>query len=400
MKVKTIFASMVVLGLVSGTAIAAQPRNDIAGLVDRAATAQQSKTGNWLSDHVKVGAQLNVDAGFSNRTRGDDSGLSGAFDSTNDSGKKSSSDIYVKNSNISLDFMPSNWVDAHVELTATGADSSATTVSAVEAFTTVGDLSKSPFFMSAGKEFLPFGQYDAYALTPSITQSLAEMSGTVINVGYAQAKGFRLSGYMMRGSEEAADGNDNNHKTVNTGGLDVGYNWCDKASQTGFNLGASWINNMLSAHNVADWTDANKIGGFSFHAGGHMKQFDASADLVMEGSKQDNQTADRFYAYGLDAGYSFNMAGHESRVGLGYQGSRHLGITNNPAVHTNFLTAGATPKHRFLADWTVGVMKNTNVELQYTYDKDYASDGDATQASDGTGMSASTIKARLSVDLL
>lgn len=389
MKLKTIFASMVVLGLVGSTAFAAQQRGDIAMLKDHAATAQKSNTGNWLSDHVKVGAQLNVDAGFSNRTRSNSSGLSGSF-ANDDAGKKSSSDIYLHNTNVSVDIMPNNWVDGHVEFTGNDSDNN---VSLNEAYVTVGDLSKSPFFMSAGKEHLPFGYYEVNPLTPTLTQELSQFQGTIVNLGYAQAKGFYGSGYLTRGSTETADAS-NNHKNINNGGLDVGYKWCDKASQSGFTVGASWLDNLQSADGDA-WTNDSKVGALALHLDGHMQQFDASADLVSQTNKIDDQGSSRFFAFGLGGGYSFNMVGHESRVGLGYQGSRHLGGGVNVS-HVDY----AMPKHRFLADWTVGVMKNTNVELQYTYDKDYATDGDASQADNGTGMSASTIKARLSVDLL
>lgn len=403
MKVKPIIATMFVLGLVGGSALAAQQRGDIAGLRDDYYNqGSTSSSGNWLMDHVKVGAQLNVDASLSDKTRATfvngniltpRLGPSGYFIAAA-YGNKGSSDITLNNSNVSLDFKPADWVRGHIELT--GGDYSNSSFSIDEAYATLGKLQDNGFFLSAGREYAPYGYYgDPHPLTPSLMQSLSQVNATMVDVGFAQPCGFYGSGYLFRGVLKAPSMTGatvtNNNANVNNGGLDVGYNWNN--NQMGFSLGAGWLYNISDvAAILPDLTRYSKnVGGLALHAEGFTGPFDANITYV--GALSRYNTTDGIIplvyqgsgaapkAVGGQVGYGFNTMGHENRVALGYQQSYQA-------------SAIGLPQSRIEADWTVGLFTRTNLQFQYTYDKDYS------VANGGTGTNANTGKVRLSVDVL
>jgi hypothetical protein len=427
MRVKKLVLAMFAIGVVGGTAMAADQRGDIHMLRERLMQGQPqmmySKSGdNWFAQHVTVNGQLNVDLGVSDKTRfnpisgvllpGNSAfGPTGLFLGTGLN--RGSSDITLYNSNVSVDVQPINWVTGHIELS--GQESNNVFVGTVgiagtrvpfisldEAYAMLGDLAVSPFYMTAGWRYMPFGYYnDPHVLTPSLTQYLTQVQNTSIQVGYAQPCGFHAAGYVFRGLLQnpqisALGVVVDNRANINNGGIDLGYVWGDGQGMKGFDAGIGWLYNMsdvlavqsrYNATLVTGWTTS--VGGLAARLGGYYNQFDASVDYVtalrrfnaadITGNIQPSAIAGQ-------VGFGFRYMGHEHHLSVGYQQS--FSASNAVAG-----TLGI-PERRWEADWTVGLATSTKLQFQYTNDRDYG----ATRG--GTGTVANTGQVRLSVGFL
>lgn len=419
MKVKPIIASMFVLGLVSGSAIAAQQRDDIAGLRARASQgAMQTSTagGNWLTNNVSVNGQVRVDAGFSDRTRMNPVngrlGLDGLFGGSAAAvalggpsavqGGQSSSDLNINNANVRFELHPGNWVNGVVELTGgSGFAASAATlnqraIAIDEAFATIGDLTQSPFFFSAGRQYIPFGYYDdPHDLIISTTQLFSQSNQVMASLGYAQECGFRGQIYTFRGLNQTVSAT-RTHSYINNGGIDLGWDWGDGSGNTGINAGIGWLLNISDTpvvNTIQVLTNAGynqRNGGIAAHLAGYVDQFDGKITYFTATQRYASAAVNplpaalanaRPAAWTVDLGYGFMAMGHENRFGVGYQQTSGAG-------------AMGVPQRRWLADWKVNVFKSTDVEVQYTNDKDYNA------ASGGSATTANTGKVRLSVGFL
>ncbi len=434
MKVKTVVASMFVLGLLGGTAIGAQQRGDIAGLrarLNEGSHQVYTKGGsNWFTQHVTVNGQIRVDAGISDETRADPItgrlGVSGIWLNpaifVGNPGNRSSSDLNLRNSNISVDIQPASWVNGHIEIVAQSSRSvnqavltlanRISFVSLDEAYATLGELSQSPFFFSAGRMYVPFGNYkDPHPLTYSLPQELSEINAVAANLGYVQPCGFWGSVYAFRGdllrapTLNGAGFVTNNHANINNGGVDVGYDWGDGSGQTGFMLGGSWVFNMLDAraiyprvtiNNAAAFQYNTSAGGVALHADGYWNNFDADVTWVTAVRRFSvidatfNGVGAKPSSLGVHVGYGFMAMGHENRVSAGYE-------------QTSQSLAFFLPKRRWIADWTMGLAKNTNLQFEYTHDRDYSAGSNTTVLGaviPGSGRNANTGKVRLSVGFL
>jgi hypothetical protein len=376
-----------------------------------------SKSGeNWFAQHVTVNGQLNVDLGFSDKTRLNPfsavSGPTGFFVGTTLANvNKGSSDISLYNSNVSVDVQPINWVSGHIEVT--GQENYRNNVGVLrtmsvpfvaldEAYAMLGDLTQSPFYMTAGLRYMPFGYYnDPHVLTPSLTQLLTQVQDTSIQVGYAQPCGFHASGYVFRGLLQAPVGGlvaTDRRANINNGGLDVGYAWGDGQGMRGFDAGVSWLYNMSdvlavqSRYNAAaavapfGWTSAT--GGIAARLGGYYMNFDGSVDYVSALRRfnvADTVSNIQPSAVAAQVGYGFRYMGHEHRIGLGYQQSFST---------LNAVASLGLAQRRYQADWTVGLAPSTKLQFQYTHDRDFS------VAAGGTGLNANTGQVRLSVGFL
>jgi hypothetical protein len=427
MTVKKLVLAMFAVGVVSGSAIAADQRSGLNMLRDHLTMGQPqamySKSGeSWFAQHVTVNGQLNVDLGVSDKTRYDRNnfllGPTGFFITpatvtafgtaiTAAAGNRSSSNINLYNSNISVDVQPINWVDGHIEFTGQDVNNIASTVFIDEAYVLLGDLNQSSFYLTAGRRYQPFGYYgDPHRLTPTLTQLLSEMNRTSIEVGFAQPCGFHLSGYIFRGRDQFPASTAGTLATVTdyrnniaNGGLDAGYAWGDGSGMRGFNVGLGWLYNMADvlaisrAYNIATLTGTfgagrwhSSAGGLAANLGGHYANFDGHVSYVSalrRFSALDTGIGNvQPSALDSEIGYGFRYMGHEHRIAVGYQQTWSAN------------TLYGVPERRWEADWTLGLWQNTKLQFQYTNDRDYS------VVRGGTGQTANAGQVRLSVGFL
>ena len=89
------------------------------------------------------------------------------------------------------------------------------------AFLTLGDLNKSPLYLTGGQLFLPFGEYGSSLLTAPFPARLGRMKQRPILLGFEPRflPGFNASAFVFKGDSFV----NNNSGIVNNGGANVSY---------------------------------------------------------------------------------------------------------------------------------------------------------------------------------
>jgi hypothetical protein len=449
--IKKLTASMLVAGLIGGTAIAAQQRGDVAGLKDRYENPESNqvytKSGeSWFTQAINVNAQLNVDVGFSDKTRIDiTSGRVGPFGLA--FADFSSQDIRFGNSNISVDIQADTWVNGHIEVMGreTFNDNMRKSIRPEidEAYFVLGDLNEMPLFLSGGRMYTPFyvyGEYNPSArnvnagnphrLSRTLPQYLAEMNETALNLGCVNCLsqvagdeyeiGLDISGYVFRGIEKSVV-NNNPNAEINNGGVDVGL-------QANFNdisvmVQGGWVYNILDslAFSGAPVNGYFPIGGYNKNVNGwsaygaivfplpnDLDAFDGNLELDIRGGyvtasdsfagrvgtvgSEAATTVAKPSAWEIEGGITFPAFERTHRLAVSYQDTKE-GV------------AFGLPDYRIAASFKVlDLAEDTTLEIRYEYDKDYKTDVSAVvggvSTATGSGRNANTVMARLGVGFL
>ena len=91
-------------------------------------------------------------------------------------------------------------------------------------------------------------------------------------------------------------------------------------------------------------------------------------------------------AWNLEAGYSFELAGRESTLAVGYQESSEAIALGLPETRTSVALA-------------VALMENTSLAFEWAHDEDYATtDTDAVTGAAGSGEESDTVTVQLAVE--
>jgi hypothetical protein len=426
MKLKSVVASMLALGVASTAALAASTdtvnRAEFDAMKDQVAKMEavlnQHQTGlnnqtatnanDWFN-RVALSGDIGIDAFTSAHN-------SYRFD--NNGGNTNA--IELPQANLFVDAQVNDWVKAHAGIhldsnvsrdglyqfhdALYGADISNKWLE--EAYVTVANFAQSPAYARVGREYIPFGSYDAHAITPSLTQMLTQTRATALQAGVVMANGFNASAYTFNGTD--LDKNVGKNRRVNNFGLTAGY--ANSYNNVSYNAGIGYIYNMADVNYISAGINSNNrvdhvVGGISVDGTVKSGPFDASAHYVT--ALKDFDQADVSYvsthgkegakpsAWGIDAGYSFAVAGHDSRVGLGYQRSsqtNHVGPVEFYSEDFGLLVNSGMPQQRYVAQYDVNVWKNTDIGVQVYHDRNF----DGNQGNDNNNT---TGLVRLSVKL-
>jgi hypothetical protein len=333
-------------------------------------------TQNWFNN-VTVSGLINVDAITSNRTPLANNMYVG--DSANE--------ISLTDANLFVDTVVNNWTKVHLNAAHHnyGADSLVLRDASLsndfgfdEAYVTIADFSQSPFYARLGKQFTTFGDYDVFAVVPSLTQLLTESNQNAAVVGFADASTFNADLFAFRGINKAGD----NRKRVQNYGANIGYGDLDV---TGYKLNIGYLSSMADvsylASNVGS-TFEKRIPAWTANAGVKSGPFDASLKYVTAGRRFDSSElaydgkGAKPWAAGVDAGYSFCTMAHASRIGLSYQQSHEA---------VNVGTRGL-PEKQYEAGYKVQVSPNTNLGFSVVHYRDYDTNHGGTDKANTTGV--------------
>jgi len=296
-----------------------------------------------------------------------------------------------------------------------------------EAYATIGDFAKSPFYLKAGKQYLPFGSYTPFKdITPSLTQVLSQVNDPAAVVGFVANNGINGALYGLQGLEEINTATSHGVTTRQNNGKSAIRNWGAQLgiqnafNNLGYTVGVGYLYNMadvtgieyaLTNTNSTNTTNGvsgyvQHVGAFAANAGLKYSAFDVDAKYVtavQTFSQYDityNGSGAKPSAWGADLGYSFPILKHDTRFSLGYQGSAQSANMNmfGNGSSTTAASGGLSdfdgmglPRSRYLADYTVNVSKFTDLGFEVRRDNDYSS-GDG-----GTGNNTTTGVARLAV---
>ncbi len=294
--------------------------------------------------------------------------------------EEDSSDIALATVELGLDASVNEWVSAHVLLLYED-DQGNDDVQLDEGSITLGNDEKSPFYLTVGRQYVPFGNFNSNLVSDPLTLELAETREDALLGGIEQG-GFHASAYIFNGDADKA-GDDNDR--IDDFGLSVGYTM--EMEGASLDIGAGYINNLADSDALQEGraTVEGHTAGIALHAVfstgpfsligeyvGASNSFD-EADLAFDGSGAKPS------ALNLELGYDFTLAGKAATVAVAHQ-------------RTDEAAGLGLPESRNMVGLSLAVMENTGLGFEYYSADDYAtSDG-------GSGNSGNGLTLQLAVE--
>ena len=293
------------------------------------------------------------------------------------------SDVSLTTVELGLDAKINELVSAHVlALYEEGAENDHLIID--KGTITLGNEGKTPFYLTAGKMYVPFGSFKSAMVSDPLTLELAETRDTALLAGFAAA-GWYGSLYTFNGEVDKTGSND----TIGTFGANFGYKL--EGGEWQIDLGADWLNNLGNSNTLRDHlaTTSVTVEGFTEALALHgrlqygglsiMAEYVTALDSFKPGEVDFAGRGAKPKAWQLELDYTTEVAEREVTLALGYQ-------------KTEETLALGLPEHRYLASVGVGIFAHTTLALEYRHDQDY----DIAQG--GTDESAQQVVAQLAVE--
>ena len=293
----------------------------------------------------------------------------------NDVDDEDSSDITLATAEVGLQAALTDWLTGFVLFSW---DDEEEEMIFDEAHITLGDIEAIPYYLRAGKLYVPFGVYESYMISDPLTLELGEIVDTALEMGI-HLSGLRVSTYVFNGQSDEADDDDD----IKCLGASVGYGF--EFDNFLFDAGVDWINNILESNTLNELLEEkgleDYVSGYAVHAlfgmgsVSFMAEYVAVADDMefVDGSKMDAPAA-----WAIEAGYTFEAIGKETTLALAYQGTEDA--------------VGILPESKILASIGVGITDYLSAALEYTMAEDYGiSDG-------GSGEDIDTLTLQLALE--
>jgi len=134
-------------------------------------------------------------------------------------------------------------------------------------FIMLGNFNRSPWYMSVGQIYVPFGQYNTYMITDPLTEALGLIQTRALVFGYKHhgPDGVHASVYGFHGDSKVGI-NTNLNRRVNHWGADLGFR--QKFQGGDFDIVASYINNITDSNGMQANGGAGVTGFTGFGASG------------------------------------------------------------------------------------------------------------------------------------
>lgn len=295
--------------------------------------------------------------------------LSGAIEieaasSSHDNDNRDESDISLATAELGIEAKPQDWVTGFMLLSW---DDDENELVIDEAHITLGATESIPYYLSAGKLYIPFGSFETMMISDPITLDMAEIADNAAQLGI-EINGFRAAAYVYNGEVDEAGGDD----TIKSYGFSAGY--AMETDRFSLDLGADWTSNILESGVLSDALDGvaldQFVPGVAVHALFNYGPFCLMGEYVTmtDDAKAVGGTvaARELSAYAVEAGYTFEVAGYETTLAIGYQASD----SDNAAAYEDF------PESKILGSVGVGITDNISVAVEYSNAENYAvSDG-------------------------
>ncbi|WP_242522981.1 LbtU family siderophore porin [Thiocystis minor] len=269
------------------------------------------------------------------------------------------------------------------------------------AYITIANEEASPFFLTAGQLYVPFGAFETNLVSDPLTLEIGEARETTVQVGFV-AGDFLGSLYVFNGDRKI-DG----ENQIGSWGANLGY--AHEGDDRAWAFGAGYINDLGDSDTLQDATNANRVaalealiekgldtsgfsvdptervGGWTINAAAAFGAFNLIGEYLSATDDFDRDTLGfedagaKPSAWNIEAGFTFPVMGRESVAAVAYQGTREA-------------LALELQKERWLLGWSIEIFDRTSLSFEWAHDIDYSeSDG-------GTGESADTITAQLAVE--
>ena len=276
-------------------------------------------------------------------------------------------------------------------------------------FINIGNLDKTPFYMTAGQLFVPFGRFASAMITGSLPMRLGRTKSRPLILGYKTQHGPGLFAALFGYKSETLIGRSG------VGGVNVGYTF-ERKNLTA-EIGASYSGSLGDSaglqyvgppprrtfggfSSITNGSErVTKVPAFDIHGSINIDTINLTAEWLTATQHfrpQDlsfNLRGAKPQAGQLEAGVTFKISDKPASVGAGYQWSRQA------------LVIGL-PKQSYLAVFNISLWKDTVESIEYRHDMDYGGLQQANGAAPvgvvntpvfGTGRSADTVSAQIGV---
>lgn len=247
-------------------------------------------------------------------------------------------------------------------------------------FFTVGNLSASPFYVSGGQMYVPFGVYSSNMLSSPLTSFISKTLARAALVGFSQGdKGLYASAYTFHGGT----GVGGTVSRLNNGGVNAGYIY--KKDKFSLDFGGGWIANITDSLGMQDNgqpTSPSQFAGFAVSSNtealqhrvpganvrgtmsigdwGLIAEYVAATTQYSYNNLFYNTHGARPKAFNVEGSYSFTTFTKPSSFAVGYQQS-------------NQALALSIPEYRAVTAYNIALMKDTIFTVEYRHDVNYRS---------------------------
>lgn len=377
----------------------AQIKEQIAILKDRLAkmdnnSGQPESHFDWQK-YISVTGLVNMDASY----------FSKPYFGVGNRETKGSSFLDLGTANLAADVHATNWLSGRISVLAQDGQSPAVRnadpyidanhhVKVDQAFMTIANFAKSPYFLRVGQQYAPFGRYQRYPMVNTLTQTLSQTDAPVAQLGFVTDVGFYGSAYALSGEHKYGD---HNTTTIGNGGFNIGVERLVK--QMSFDIGMSYIANMNDVDSIRSLVDSR--GGYRKRVpgvGAYLNVFSGPFGLGVQMISATKRFNVNDYAYTESAGnlkgakplagdlhadYSFLTMGHHSQAGISYQWSDEA---HNDASGVALTDPTVLPRKRISVNYGVNLMKHLAAGIQLYRDYDYKHQHGGTNQQDNVAM--------------
>jgi len=299
----------------------------------------------------------------------------------------------VSSVELGLDIKATDWASGHI-LVKYEEDGDDDEFTIDEATITLGDTEKFPLYLTAGKFYMPFGNFETNMIQDPLTLQIGEIHDTGAAIGF-EANGFTAAAYGYKGMNEA-DVSDPNYDP-DGGYTDMGYGFMAgygyKKDDISFKGGLSWTSNMADSDGaIADAFDeagldaiSETVSGFGAHIGAGLGPVSFIGEYVTA-LDEFALTEIEFLGNGaepeawtLELAYTVELQNRETVFAIGWQ-------------ETDEAVAIGLPESRYIASAGMEIIPHTILTLEYFYDNDY----DVEEG--GTGDNANAFTAQLAYE--
>jgi len=249
------------------------------------------------------------------------------------------------------------------------------------AYFTIGNTVQYPFYLSAGRMYVPFGNFETNLVSDTLALEIGETRETTVQLGFEKDNWYG-SAYVFNGDMDEVGDDD-----VDNYGLNVGY--AMETDDYALDVGLSWINNIgdsdglegVVAGPLKEYVSAYSLQGI-YRSGrwSLLGEYITASERFLATELAWKAGGAEPSAYNLEVGYDFEaFGGRESNVALALQG-------------TGEAVALGLPEHKWLAGFSTTLYENTSLAIEYANADDYSvSDG-------GTGNSGDALTLQVAVE--
>lgn len=262
---------------------------------------------------------------------------------------------------LGLDMKATDWATGHV-LVKYEEDGDDDEFTIDEATITLGDTEKFPLYLTAGKFYMPFGNFESNMIQDPLTLEIGEINDSGAALGF-EANGFTAALYGYKGMDETGDSDTMGY------GVMAGYGY--EKDDLSFTGGLSWTNNMADSDGaIADAFDVaglntieETVSGFGAHVGvglgpvsligeyiTSLDEFPAEIEFAGFGAEPE--------AWNVELAYTAALLNRETVFAIGWQ-------------ETDEAVAIGLPETRYIGSAGMEIIPQTVLTLEYYHDKDY-----------------------------